>query len=130
MLAGDVLDAPDDLQRPLRLQFVEDELEDRCRPLDPVRAVIPLLADAASTRRRVSGDTSARPLITFETVGTETPAWAATRAIVGRSAGRRFEPVLTVVMAAVYRKFRRAVRIEIRCSRADRKALDGTAAGA
>ena len=43
--AGDLLDAPDDLQRPLRLQFVEDELEDRCRPLGTVRPVIPLLPD-------------------------------------------------------------------------------------
>ena len=33
MLAGDLFDAAHDLQRPLRLQFVEDELEDRCRPL-------------------------------------------------------------------------------------------------
>src|SRR3954454_23613764 len=62
----------------------------------------------ASKRRRVSGDTSARPLITFETVGTDTPASAATRAIVGRSEGRRFAPVTVEVIAAVYRKFRSA----------------------
>src|SRR4051812_6991481 len=62
----------------------------------------------ASTRRRVSGDTSARPLMTFETVGTETPASAATRAIVGRSEERRFASVTVEVIAAVYRKFRSA----------------------
>ncbi len=45
---------------------------------------------AASTRRRVSADTSARPLITFDTVGTDTPAWTATSAIVA-DPGRRLE---------------------------------------
>jgi hypothetical protein len=39
---------------------------------------------AASTRRRVSLDTSDRPLMTFETVGTETPACSAMNAIVVR----------------------------------------------
>src|SRR5690349_19829727 len=39
----------------------------------------------ASTRRRVSGATSGRPLITFETVGTDTPARRAISATVGRS---------------------------------------------
>jgi hypothetical protein len=36
----------------------------------------------ASTLRRVSGDTSERPLMTFDTVGAETPACAAIEAIV------------------------------------------------
>src|SRR6185295_10739427 len=34
-----------------------------------------------STRARVAGATSARPLMTFETVGTDTPAASATSAI-------------------------------------------------
>ena len=39
----------------------------------PGRAAVAGSRIAASTRRRVSGATSERPLITFETVGTETP---------------------------------------------------------
>src|SRR5215211_1279529 len=37
---------------------------------------------ASSTRRRVSAETSERPLITFETVGTDTPVASAMSAIV------------------------------------------------
>src|SRR5436190_23413554 len=37
-----------------------------------------------STRARVAGATSARPLMTFDTVGTDTPAAPATSAIVTR----------------------------------------------
>ena len=80
------LDAPDDLERPLALELVEDHLEQR-RPLGPIAGAArsPCSRMTASTRRRVSGDTSARPLITFDTVGTDTPAASATSAIVGRA---------------------------------------------
>jgi hypothetical protein len=61
---------------------------------------------AASTRSRVSGDTSDRPLITFDTVGTDTPACAATFAIVGRPDRRASLVAVGLVMDTVYRKFR------------------------
>ncbi len=41
----------------------------------------------ASIRRRVAGATSVRPLITLDTVGTDTPARSATSAIVVRAGG-------------------------------------------
>src|SRR5690606_19885332 len=44
-------------------------------------------ASTSSTVARVRGDTSGRPLSTFDTVGTETPASAAMTAIVVRPLG-------------------------------------------
>ena len=65
----------------------------------------------ASTRRRVSGDTSARPLITFETVGTETPASAATSAIVAVPGRRLEEGVLEITTRTAYRNFQAKNRL-------------------
>jgi hypothetical protein len=60
---------------------------------------------AASTRRRVSLETSERPLMTFETVGTETPVCSAMKAIViAGSVGCGGPGVLA--MDEVYRKLR------------------------
>jgi len=60
----------------------------------------------ASTRRRVSGDTSNRPLTTLDTVGTETPATVATSAIVMRG-GRASWTICCCAIAESYRNFRR-----------------------
>ena len=68
---------------------------------------------AVSTRFRVSGATSDRPLMTFETVGTDTPAWAAMNAIVVPLPERRFlgdtvdAMTGSVAAAQPIRKFRR-----------------------
>jgi hypothetical protein len=55
----------------------------------------------ASTRSLVSGATSARPLITFDTVGAETPASAAMRAIVDWRRGPTRGAVGSEVMTGV-----------------------------
>ena len=55
---------------------------------------------AVSTRFRVSGATSDRPLMTFETVGTDTPACAAMNAIVVPLPERRFLGAVVDAMAA------------------------------
>ena len=57
----------------------------------PPAADSPAPRSISSTRRRVSGETSGRPLITLDTVGTETPARRDSSAIVaaGRGGGRR-----------------------------------------
>ena len=60
----------------------------------------------ASTRCRVSSETSDLPLITFDTVGAETPACAAMCAIVVARRDPLRRVVGIEVMTAVYRKFR------------------------
>ena len=45
MLAGDALDAADDLERPLALELVEDHLEERRPAARPGRSLVAVLAD-------------------------------------------------------------------------------------
>src|SRR5436190_16758808 len=66
-----------------------------------------------STRRRVSGATSGRPLITLDTVGTETPASRASSAIVGRSGERRRARVATMARS-IRTKVSGVLRISLR----------------
>ena len=60
MLAGDALDAADDLERPFALELVEDHLEERRPAARPGRPLVAVLADrgldpaTASRRRRPS----------------------------------------------------------------------------
>src|SRR6478736_6089864 len=80
----------------------------------------------SSTRRRVSGATSGRPLITLDTVGTDTPASRASSAIVGRSGERRRALVATI--RRVYaRKFRAFARFRTRLRMGLRLGVDGAA---
>ena len=72
--AGDTLDAPDDLERPFALELVEDDLDERrdagSAPTggSHARGWPPRRGDASRAT------TSERPLMTFDTVGTDTPA--------------------------------------------------------
>ena len=79
--SGDPLDAAHDLQRPLALELVEDELEELRPTSGANRPLVVVPADDRLDPRRVPGATSDRPLRTFDTVGVETPA---SRAITAR----------------------------------------------
>ena len=108
VLPGDRLDAHDDLEGPVALELVEDDLQERRRAHGLVRPLhSPCSRMIASTRSRVSADTSARPLITLETVGADTPACAAMCAMVVRDAvARRGSGWDRCSSLPVYRKFR------------------------
>ena len=64
---GDPLHAADDLERPLALELVEDDLEQRRPRPGPGGSPIAVLADGRLDAPAGSGDTSDRPLMTFET---------------------------------------------------------------
>src|SRR5213083_3355388 len=66
---------------------------------------------AASTRRRVSAATSDRPLMTFETVGIDTPVWAAMSAMVVGPALLGGRSSMGVVIASQHNEFPRAPKV-------------------
>ena len=59
VLAGDLLDALDDLERPVALELVEDHLEERRRADRLVRPLVAVLADDAP--RPAGGSRARRP---------------------------------------------------------------------
>ena len=91
-------------------------------------APVALLAQHRSTRSRVAGATSARPLTTFETVGTETPAASAMCAIVSRRSAAK--------LSDMFREWRETFEAEWRATRSSTPraracccAASGSAAG-
>ena len=69
---GDVLDAADQLHRPDAVQLVEDEFDSGASGGAGAPPVA-VSSSSSSTLTRVRGETSARPLRTFETVENENP---------------------------------------------------------
>src|SRR5690606_22480932 len=76
----------------------------RCGPEE--RRWYPRSAMICCTRLRVAAETSARPLRTFDTVGTDTPAEAAISAIVTRRLDMTFLPWLDAGRVRTYRRRR------------------------
>ncbi len=102
--SGDALDAAHDLQAPLALELVEDELDQRCPALPRPGALVAAASRmTASTRRRVAGATSDRPLMTLETVGTGHAGLAAMHGD-GRAAAAGVRRRRACVMARQYTK--------------------------